>query len=565
MIFTSPSIIVILSNVFTLPDQTRFEMAQRKINCWEYKKCGREPGGEKAFQLGVCPAAVDKSFDGINRGDHAGRFCWAVAGTFCGGSVQGTFAEKRESCLGCDFFDKVRGEEGSANLQTKFLKFISRDTVRPMLKDMTYRHIPAGQRFISQGERDDVAYIIQRGSCMVIVEKNGEFHPVGHRGEGDVVGVMSLFTGEPHIAHVEADTDMEVWVLKKEDFDNISSEDPDLLSFLTELAADRFDSKRPIADRTIGKYLATDIIGRGGFSLVYKGEHRGLNMPVAIKMMRHNMATDPEFLSNFRNEAKTIANLNHDNIVQVHDIEERYRTVFIIMEFVQGESLADMLQRLKTIPPRLAANYLFQICSGLAYAHRQGIIHRDINTKNIIVKSDDRLKILDFGLACPMGTEDFSSLGTLMYMAPEQINSDPLDQRTDIYALAITAYEMVVGKRPFPEDDIKVLARMHQTRDIPDPARKVPDLPEALRKFILKAGKCDPDQRYHDIIEAREVIQPLVHGLFGSPDKKRVEARKETTILMRYEDNRQSEFRQLMEEFSARARELGGELKISES
>jgi CRP-like cAMP-binding protein/tRNA A-37 threonylcarbamoyl transferase component Bud32 len=548
-----------------LPDQTRFAMAQRKLNCWEYKKCGREPGGIKATSLGVCPAAADNSFDGINRGENAGRFCWAVAGTFCGGSAQGTFAEKRESCLSCDFFNKVRTEEGSANLQTKFLKFISRDTDSPLLKDMTYQHVPSGERFITQGDSGDVAYIIQRGSCMVIVEKNGQLHPVGHRGEGDIVGAMSLFTGEPRSAHVEADTDMELWVLKKDDFDNISTEEPDLLFFLTELIADRFDSRRPIADRTIGKYLATDIIGRGGFSLVYRGQHLGLSMPVAIKMMRHDMAADPDFLGNFRNEAKTIANLNHENIVQVHDIEERYRTVFIIMEFVQGESLTDMLERLKTIPSRLAADYLYQICSGLDYAHQQGIIHRDINTKNIMVQQDDRLKILDFGLACPMGTEDFSSLGTLMYMAPEQINSHPLDQRTDIYALGITAYAMVVGKRPFPEDDVKALTKMHQTRDIPDPAAKKPELPEALRQFILKAGKCDPDQRYQNIVEAREAIQPLIHGPLSDGKMAIAEARKETTILMSYEDDRQSEFRQLMEEFSARARQLGGEFKVTDN
>ena len=540
-------------------------MAQRKINCWEFKKCGREPGGKKSAELGICPAAVDTSFDGINRGVNAGRFCWAVAGTFCGGTAQGTFAEKRNSCLGCDFFNKVRAEEGSANLQTKFLKFISRDTDSPMLKDMTYKHVAAGERFITQGDRGDVAYIIQRGSCMVIVEKNNELHPVGHRGEGDIVGAMSLFTGEPRNAHVEADTDMQLWALKKEDFDNISAEDPDLLTFLTELVADRFDSRRPIADRTIGKYLATDIVGRGAFSLVYKGEHIGLNMPVAIKMMRHDMAAEPDFLSNFRNEAKTIANLNHENIVKVHDIEERYRTVFIVMEFVQGESLTDMLKRLKTIPPSLAAHYLFQICAGLDYAHRQGIIHRDINTKNIIIKPDDHLKILDFGLACPMGTEDFSSLGTLMYMAPEQINSDPLDQRTDIYALGITAYEMVVGKRPFPEGDIKVLTQLHQTRDIPDPGEKVPDLPEALRQFILTAGRCDPDQRYQNIDEARKAIRPLIDEPVSRSKRRGVEEHRETTIFMRYEDNRQAEFRQLMEEFNARVRKLGGELKIADN
>jgi hypothetical protein len=99
-------------------------MAERKLNCWQYMRCGREPGGRKAAELGVCPASADISFDGINRGRNAGRFCWAVAGTFCGGKVQGSFAEKRSSCFSCEFFHNVRAEEGSANLETKFLKFV---------------------------------------------------------------------------------------------------------------------------------------------------------------------------------------------------------------------------------------------------------------------------------------------------------------------------------------------------------------------------------------------------------------------------------------------------------
>jgi CRP-like cAMP-binding protein len=539
-------------------------MAQSKLNCWQYMKCGREPGGVKAEELGVCPAADDISFDGINRGRNAGRFCWAVAGTFCGGNVQGAFAEKRNSCFGCEFFHKVRAEEGSANLETKFLKFVSRDTNGPLFKSLTYKHIRAGDRFIRQGEPGDSAYIIQRGSCMVIVEKNGEFHPVGHRGEGDIVGVMSLLTGEPRAAHVEAETDMESWVLKKEQFDDISTGDPELLSFLTELVADRFDSKRPIADRTIGKYLATDIIGRGGFSLVYRGEHLGLTMPVAIKMMRHDMAMDADFLANFRNEAITIANLNHENIVRVYDIEERFRTVFIVMEYLEGESLADMLGRLKKIPPSLAVDYLVQICAGLHYAHRQGIIHRDINTRNLFVQHDDRVKILDFGLACPIGTEDFSSLGTVAYMAPEQIESDPLDQRTDIYALGITAYEMLVGERPFPEEDIQKLMEMHRTRDIPDPARKNPDLPQALRSFITKAGRCDLQKRYQDLIQALEEIQPLA-SISGTERKSlSAEIPRQAAIRLSYEDNQQAELKKLMEEFAAKAGRLGVEIKIVE-
>jgi serine/threonine protein kinase len=222
---------------------------------------------------------------------------------------------------------------------------------------------------------------------------------------------------------------MEVWVLKREQFEHISKKQPGLLGFLSELVADRFDSRRPIADRTIGRYVATDIIGRGGFSIIYKGMLLGLNMPVAIKMMRHDLALDADYLSNFQNEAKTISS-------------------------------------------------------------------------NVIIRRDDRLKILDFGLACPSGTRDFSSLGTIAYMAPEQIEGDPMDQRTDIYAVGITAFEMVVGKRPFPEDDAQALADMHLTHDIPDPAASAPDLPQDLQRFITKACQRNPNSRYEDMRQA---------------------------------------------------------------
>jgi len=243
-------------------------MASKKLNCWEYKECGREPGGEKAGEFGMCPAASDTSFDGINTGRCAGRFCWAVAGTFCGDSVQGTFAEKRDSCLSCDFFNRVQEEEGTVNLRTKFLNFVTLDDKNPLLSTMTYKYVKQGEQFITQGHVGEEAFIIQRGSCMEIVEKDGELHPVGHRGVGDIVGMMSILTGEPHHMHVEAETDMELWVLDRAQFNNISQKDAGLLNFLTELVADRFDSKRPVADRVIGKYIATDIIGRGGYSLV---------------------------------------------------------------------------------------------------------------------------------------------------------------------------------------------------------------------------------------------------------------------------------------------------------
>ena len=525
-------------------------------------KCGREPGGDRADELGVCPAARDDSYDGINVGKNAGRFCWAVAGTFCGGNVQGTFADKRESCLSCGFFNKVRAEEGTANLRTKFLRFISEDADGPSLKNLSYAHIEADKRFITQGQFGDAAYIIQRGSCQLIVEKDGELHPVGHRGEGDIVGVMALLTGEPRNAHVESETDMEVWVLKQDQFKHFSKEQPGLLSFLTELVADRFDSKRPMADRTIGKYVATDVIGRGGFSIIYKGLHLGLNMPVAIKMMRHDLAMDPDFLSNFQNEAKTIASLDHANIIKVYDIEERFQTVFLIMEYIEGEPLIKMLKRLKAISPKLAVSYLIQIASGLQYAHSRGIIHRDINSSNIIIQRDDRLKILDFGLACPIGTEDFSSLGTLAYMAPEQITGDAMDERTDVFAMGITAYEMIVGKRPFPEDDVHLLEEMHLNRDIPDPALRVADLSKALQQFIIKCCRRDPNHRYSNMQQALADLKSIASQQGADFKKVAAPKRKRTTLMLSFEDKNKLELQALMEEFSTRARKLGVDLSM---
>ncbi len=169
-----------------------------------------------------------------------------------------------------------------------------------------------------------------------------------------------------------------------------------------------------------------------------------------------------------------------------------------------------MICHLRAIPPTLAANFLVQICSALAYAHQSGIVHRDINPSNIIVQPNDHLKIFDFGLACPAGTEDFSNMGTAYYMAPEQIDGRPVDQRTDIYALGITAFEMVTGRRPFSADNTNMLLDLHLTRDVMDPGHIIPDIPDELRRFILKSARCDPDQRYQDMDQAMAVLRPLV-------------------------------------------------------
>ncbi len=336
-------------------------MEQGKLNCWEFMGCERQPGGEKVEQLGTCPAAADSSFNGINFGKNAGRICWAVAGTCCGGKVQGTFAEKRKSCVTCDFYKHVQEEEGTSVANQKLLRFFSENRTGKLLLDMTQcRVVRAGERIVTQGEMRDQAYIIRRGSCLVIVEKDGQLHPVDHRGRGDIIGATSILTGEPQTAHVEAETAVELWALQGSTLNNISTEHPELFDFLTEIVASRFDTTRPTADREIGKYVASHIIGRGAFSIVYGGVHATLNMPVTIKMMKHDLAMNPDFLASFKNEAKIIAQLSHENIVQVYDIEERYRTVFIIMEQLTGSTLSELLESVYRLPLKRVVSFLFK-------------------------------------------------------------------------------------------------------------------------------------------------------------------------------------------------------------
>jgi CRP-like cAMP-binding protein len=448
--------------------------------------------------------------------------------------------------------------------RTRLFSSIPREALCPLLNSLTYKEIKAGERFMVQGEPGDSFFIIQRGTCAVFVEKDHRKYTVGRMESGDVVGEMAILTGEPRSAHVEAESDMQLWGLSRRKFDAIAEQYPELRSFLTELVADRFSTRTLTADRTIGKYVITDIIGQGGFSIVYKGVHSGLNMPVAIKMMKHDLAMDNEFLSRFRTEAKMIANLNHENIIKVYDIEELYRTVFIIMELIDGETIKELIKREKIIAFPRIINFLLQICNGLEYAHQQGIVHRDVKPANMFIGSDDHVKLLDFGLSCTTGSENIDFSGTAAFMSPEEIEGDIVDQRSDIYALGIATYEMLTGKRPFPEDDLMALMDMHLEQDIPDPAKIRTDTPEEIRQIVLTACARKPVQRYQDISQVLEVLTPLARKLGLSQPDISQEKKAMITMHLIYREEKRLALKKLMEEFSLKAREIGVELKAAE-
>jgi serine/threonine protein kinase len=433
----------------------------------------------------------------------------------------------------------------------------------PLLDRMSPIQVKTGERLISQGDEGHSFYIIQEGSCVVNVEKNGTKHAISRLRSGDIVGEIALLTGEPRTANVDAETDMVLWSLTREQFDSLCTDYPDLLDFLTELVTRRFSTEKVTANKTIGKYVISEIIGRGGWSIVYKGLHTSLNMPVAIKMLKHDMAMNKDFAEKFHNEAKTVALLNHDNIVRVYDIEELFRTIFIIMEYLEGLPLDYILYRMPKLTVPKALDILLQVCTGLSYAHDQGIVHQDIKPANIFIQLDGRTKIVDFGLSCPPGTIDCSLPGTIYYMSPEQIEGETVDERTDIYSFGIMAYEMLTGQRPYLEEDPAKLMMLHLKKDVPDPRALVPDLPHELNYFIKRATQKDPSARFKSVWEIIRDLQPVADKLGVERRPQTDKRRKMMNLFLFYQDEQQLALNKLIEEFNLQVNDIGAELKIT--
>jgi serine/threonine protein kinase len=452
-------------------------------------------------------------------------------------------------------------------LRTKFFNTLPLEAVTPLLEAMKIMHFKAGERIITQGEKGTHFYIIMDGSCSVNLEKNDISYKVAHLNVGDIFGEIAVFTGEQRSAHVDAETDMYLLSMSRNKFNLLSKKYPDLRDFLSDVVTHRLCNSKVTADKKIGKYIINEMIDQGGFGIVYKGIHERLNMPVAIKMLKHSNAMDPDFLEIFRNEAKTIAKLNHPHIIRIYDIEELYKTIFIITEYLEGGSLKNILRNTPRLSLPQILGITIQVCSGLEYAHEQGIIHQDINPNNIFIQSDGQAKIIDFGLACRAGDLDCNFLfpGTVFYIAPEQINGDPVDERTDIYSLGITVYEMITGQRPFPEDGSRNIINLHLNEDITTLGIKFKKLPEELKGFFMKTIRKDPADRYRNISEILSDLIPLGE-LFGIKAQPRQLSRnKMIGMFLMYPEEYQVEFERFIDILNSNVTKKGGVLRLLHS
>jgi beta-lactam-binding protein with PASTA domain/predicted Ser/Thr protein kinase len=253
-----------------------------------------------------------------------------------------------------------------------------------------------------------------------------------------------------------------------------------------------------------GRYRVLKRIGSGGMAEVYCAEDQQLGRRVALKLLHRRFADDEQFVERFRREASSAAGLSHPNIVGIFDRGEWDGTYYIAMEFVEGRTLKDIVRERGAAPPEAAADITLQILRAARFAHKRGIVHRDIKPHNVLIDNEGRVRVTDFGIAragVSDMTETGSVMGTAQYLSPEQAQGKPVDARSDLYSTGIVLYELLTGRVPFDAESPVSVALM-QVSEPPVPPMEVnPEVPPALDAVTLRAMEKDPGRRYQDADE----------------------------------------------------------------
>lgn len=288
-----------------------------------------------------------------------------------------------------------------------------------------------------------------------------------------------------------------------------------------------------------GRYQIEALLGQGGMSAVYRATDPNLRRQVAIKLIHPHLSTDPNFIGRFKEEAAAVARLRHPNIVQVHDFNVDGETYYMVMEYLVGETLQARLKRLnatgRKMPMNEALELCIQICNAAGYAHNHELVHRDIKPANVMLDVNGQAILMDFGIVKIIGgdqhTATGATIGTAKYMSPEQIRSERVDDRADIYSLGVTLYEMLSGQPPYTADSTPTLIMMVLNDPLPDLHEIRDEVPESLVRVVQKALSKKTTERFQsmeDMVNALQQVQAELNGLSPDPittpvDKEEVE------------------------------------------
>jgi serine/threonine-protein kinase len=279
-----------------------------------------------------------------------------------------------------------------------------------------------------------------------------------------------------------------------------------------------------MAELIAGRYQIEGRLGVGGMSTVHLAFDQRLERHVALKLLAEHLADDPAFISRFRREALAAARLVHPNIVQVFDfgLDERQHQHFIVMEHVSGHSCAELLRDQGYLDVDRAVEIIAQACRGLEYAHRHGVVHRDVKPGNLLVSDAEVVKLADFGIARATDqssiTQVGSVLGTAAYLSPEQARGEEAGPRADIYSLGVVAYQLISGRLPYEAASLSELA-LKQQRELPEPLDRLNNrVPRELAMVVATALSIDQEGRPPDALSFAEALRRGAHGLEPPPD-----------------------------------------------
>ena len=289
----------------------------------------------------------------------------------------------------------------------------------------------------------------------------------------------------------------------------------------------------PMAHRLAGRYEVRSLIGRGGMAEVHLGFDTRLSRVVAIKMLRRDLAQDSIFQARFRREAQSAASLNHPNIVAVYDTGEEIiedatgRSIavpYIVMEYVEGHTVKDLISDGTAVPINEAIEIVSGVLSALQYSHANHLVHRDIKPGNIMLTSDGKVKVMDFGIARALTdsqatmTQTNAVVGTAQYLSPEQARGETVDARSDLYSTGVVLFELLTGRPPFKGDSAVAVAYQHVEQIPPTPSSILSDIPDSLDRVVLKALAKNRDDRYRSAAEMLSDLQRVARGMdVGAP------------------------------------------------
>ena len=259
------------------------------------------------------------------------------------------------------------------------------------------------------------------------------------------------------------------------------------------------------------RYEIEKIIGEGGMANVYLAKDTILGRKVAVKVLRGDLAGDEKFVRRFQREARSASSLSHSNIVEIYDVGEDEGNFYIVMEFIEGKTLKQLIKKRGVLTLSETVDIMLQLLDALSSAHDSCIIHRDIKPQNIMVKESGLAKITDFGIAVALNsvelTQTNSVMGSVHYLPPEQASGKGSTVRSDIYSLGILMFEMLTGRMPFRGDSAVEIALKHMKEELPSPKELNPVIPQSVENIILKAAAKNPKNRYRDVRAMAEDIK----------------------------------------------------------